>query len=265
MNIYRHELKSYLFTTLLWIAAISGLILIYMAFYPVIQKDMESFVKMLDNLPATMKAFIGLAVNELFTPLGYYGFIFTYISLLAAIQAANLGVGIVSKEERERTVDFLLTKTVSRAGIYFYKVLAAMTILILSNVVYFIVSERTLKAYAEGSFDFKPFFMVHLSLLLIQVIFFSMGLAVSFLMKKIKTVLPISLGLVFVFYAISAFAITSKEDKLRYLTPFQFFKTEDILKTSSYESGFLFAGMLIIVVCLLTCLWMFRRKDISAI
>ena len=69
---------------------------------------------MLDNFPPAIKAAMGIAVDSFKSPLGYYTFAFTYSLLFGAIQAMNLGIGIVSKEEREKTADFILTKPVSR-------------------------------------------------------------------------------------------------------------------------------------------------------
>ena len=265
MNIYLHELKTYRYHTLMWIITICGIGMLLLGFFPILERDMKSFVEMIDHLPPVMKAIIGLAVESFVTPLGYYGFVVTYTSLLAAIQAANLGVGILSKEERERTADFLMTKTVSRTGIVTSKLLAVGTILVATNLLYSAVTIPFIGEMTEGSLDYGKLVLINLSLFILQLMFFSIGLIVSFMMKKIKSVMPISLGLVFVFYAISAFAVTSKEDKLRYITPFQYFKSEDILRTGSYEVGFTLLGVLIILVCIAVSYVIYKRKSIPAL
>lgn len=265
MNMYVHELKAYRNQTIVWIFMLCGLVMIFMGFYPVLQKDMQTFLKLIDHLPPFIQAIIGFAMKDFVTPLGFYCFIFTYSSLIAAIQAANLGVGIISKEIRERTVDFLVTKPVSRIKIVTVKLLSVWTILTLTNAIYTIVSAITLNAYAEEAINWRVFFLINLSLYLLQIIFFSIGLALSFSMKKIKSILPISLGMVFFFFAISAFAVTSKEDKLRYLTPFQYFKSEDILQTGLYETGFTIFGLMVAVLCIAVSYVLYIRKDMPTV
>lgn len=98
-----------------------------------------------------------------------------------------------------------------------------------------------------------------------QLIFFSIGLIISLILKKVKTVLPISLGLVFMFYAISAFAVNSKEDKLRYITPFQYFKTDYIIAENNFELKFLILGFSVIIISLIASYVIYLKKDIHAV
>ena len=87
----------------------------------------------------------------------------------------------------------------------------------------------------------------------------------TYIQKKIKVVLPVSLGLVFGFFAVSAFAVTSEDDKLRYLTPFQYFKTEHILMYGSYENIYPVVGALIVIICIAASYLLFKRRDIHSV
>lgn len=265
MNIYLHEIKSYRWNTILWSGAISGLMLLFMCFYPVFQTDLDTYMEFMNNFPDTIKAAMGIYLEDFQTPVGYYAFTFTYSALLAAIQAMNLGVGIVSKEERERTADFLMTKPVSRASIISAKLFAAFTIILFTNIIYNIVSFFTVYGFAEETVDITKLWLINLSLFFLQLIFFSIGLAVTAFMKKVKTVLPISLGIVFAFFAVSAFAVTSKDDKLRFITPFQYFTTQQILDHSSYEVVFVILGVVITAAGIITGYYRYIRKNIPAL
>lgn len=265
MNIYKHELKANLRSTILWICVMSGIAIVIMSFYTVLKNDMEDFMKLLDNFPPAMKAAFGLVAENFLSPIGFYAYSFTYTSLFGVIQAMNLGVGIVSKEERERTADFLMTKPVSRTKVLTSKLLAAMTIFIMTNVIYTAISASTVSAFSDGSFETGKFALINISLFFLQLIFFSIGLAVSIAAKKIKSVLPVSLGLVFVFYAISAFAVTADDDKLRFITPFQYFKTDHILAEGHYELVYTITGLVIVAAGITISYAMYKRKDIHAV
>jgi ABC-2 type transport system permease protein len=95
--------------------------------------------------------------------------------------------------------------------------------------VYTAVALTVVMSYSGTALDISKFLLINASLLFLQLVLFAIGLTISVMLKKIKSVLPVSLGLVFMFFAISAFAVTSKDDKLRYLTPFQYFKVDNIV------------------------------------
>lgn len=265
MNIYRHELRTNLKSTALWTIVLSVVGGSVELFYLIIEKDIKAFTSMMNNFPDSMKAIMGLITENFSTPLGFYGFVLTFSLLFASIQAMNIGVGIVSKETRDKTADFLLTKPVSRIRIISEKILAAVTLLGASWLVYSACLYFVIASLAKGDFAHGKYLLLCAGYYLLQLIFFSVGLLVSALAKKIKAVLPVSMGIVFFAYAVSAFAVTSDSDALRFLTPFQYFKTEYILKNGSFELPYLFTGLAVILVAILCAYVRFIKKDIHAV
>lgn len=265
MNVFRQECKMNFRTTLLWIFVLCSLGAVFMAFFPIIQGDLKTYLKLLDNFPPAMKALMGIVTESFSTPLGYYSFAFTFVILSGAIQAMNLGVGIVSKETRDKTADFLMTKPISRTGILHAKLSASVVLLGCTGLVYTVFMGFMIRAYSAADFDLKKYSLECLAFFILQIIFFAIGLLVSVFARKIKAVLPVSLGIVFFFYAISAFAVTSASDKLRFLTPFQYFKPEYIINNGSYEIAYLVTGLCIIIVCVLASYMWFSRKDVHSV
>jgi ABC-2 type transport system permease protein len=265
MNVYRHEFRANFKSMITWIISLGSIVAMFMCFFPMLKADMDNFLKLMDNFPPVMKAMMGIVVANFATTLGYYSFIFTYSSLFAAIQAMNLGVGIVSKEEREKTADFLMTKPVSRVKILTAKLLSVLTVLVITNIIYTLISFAFVSGMADGDYDTKKFVLMNASLFFIQLVFFSIGLVISVTAKKIKSVLPISLGLVFGFFAISAFAVTAANDKLRYLTPFQYFKAEYILAEGHYENVYAFVGLFIVLAGIAASYLLYKRRDIHSV
>ncbi len=265
MNVFIQECKMNLKTTLIWIVVLCGLGGMLMMFYPIIEGDLKDFLVVLDNFPPAMKAVMGVLTENFSTAFGYYGFALTFTTLFASIHAMNLGVGIISKETRDKTADFLMTKPISRTGIMHAKLLASLALIALTAVIYNIILYLVILSVSNGDLDVKKYLMISAAFFSLQIIFYSIGLLVSVTARKIKMVLPVSLGLVFFFYAISAFAVTSESDKLRYLTPFQYFKTEYIMKNGSFELSYAITGLVIFMVCILASYLWFRKKDVHAV
>ena len=265
MNIYRHELRMNLKNTVLWTIILSVVGGTVELFYVIIEKDIRAFSDMMNNFPDSLKSVMGLITENFSTPLGFYGFVLTFSLLFASIQAMNIGVAIVSKETRDKTADFLLTKPVSRFQIISEKILAAVTLLGASWLVYSGTLYFVIWSLAKGDFAVEKYLLLCAGYFLLQLIFFSVGLLVSVLAKKIKAVLPVSMGIVFFAYAVSAFAVTSESDALRFLTPFQYFKTEYILKNGSFELPYLITGLAVILVAILCGYVRFIKKDIHAV
>lgn len=264
-NVYRHELKVNLKVAIIWTAVIVGLMAVIMAFFPTIRDDMESFQELMKNYPQWMQEAFGLDSNNLGEPIGFYSFSFLYTTLFAAIAAMNLGLGIVSKEQREQTADFLMTKPVSRGGVFFSKVLASITILLAISIVYNYASFVVIGAFTNLQDVMTDLILINVSLFCLQIIFFAIGLLVSVAVKKIKSVLPVSLGIVFVLYSMSSFMVGDSEDVIRYFTPFQYFKTEYILEEGHYELSFFITGLVVIAVCITSAYWIYKNKDVHAV
>ena len=77
-------------------------------------------------MPAPLVEAFQFNAFNLTTITGFYGVMFAYFSLIATISAAMWGSDIISKEERDKTVEFLLTLPVTRSKVVTAKTLAAL-------------------------------------------------------------------------------------------------------------------------------------------
>ena len=125
MNIFLRELKANLSSLLIW-GVIVGLFVVvgtakFSAYYG--NPDM---LAILDAMPAAMLDAFNLRAFNLTTLNGFFGVMFTYYALLLGIAAAMWGSDIISKEERDKTVEFSLTLPVTRGRVVTAKTLAAV-------------------------------------------------------------------------------------------------------------------------------------------
>lgn len=265
MNMYLFELKSMRKSTIIWTCVLIALAALYLSIYPSIANAAADFKKLLSSYPAPVRAMLGINLEYVTSILGFYSMIFSFITLCGAIQAMNLGVSILSKETRERTADFLLVKPVSRAAIITAKLMAAFTMILATNIIFYAASFILANTIKTADFDKKLFFMINLTLLFIQLIFLAIGMVVSVFFKKLKSILPISLGVVFGLYMVGALLVTGKNhDVVRFISPFKYFDLTYIIKNASYEAPYLIAGAAIIAVAVAASYMIYIKKDIHA-
>lgn len=265
MNMYVHELKAYRNSTFIWSFSIVALVLLFMSLFPTISGDVEEFQKLMEGFPEAVKNAIGLHVESFGSILGFYSYVFLYITLCGAIQAMNIGTSIVSKEVREKTADFLLTKPVSRKMILTSKILAALTSIVITNVVFLVAASLIASMVTIEDFSIRTFLMISFTLFFIQLIFLSLGIITSVIVQKIKSVLSVSLGTVFTFFIIGMLISTMEDEAKRFLSPFQYFDRAYIIENGSYELPFLLIGIGIIVISLVASFKIYIKKDIHAV
>ncbi|THE12763.1 ABC transporter permease [Bacillus timonensis] len=265
MNVFFHEVRAYRKTTIIWTLSLVGMMALFMSMFPTIARDIEEYQKVLDGFPDAMKQALGLQVETFGSVLGFYSYVFVYISLCGAIQAMNVGTAIVSKEVREKTADFLLTKPITRKAILTAKMVAAFTSILFTSLVYIVVSWLVVSVVATDAYSIKAFFLISLSLFLLQVIFLGIGIFLSVFLPKIKSVLSVSLGTVFAFFIIGMLSSTEGDGFKRYLSPFKYFDSSYIMEHTSYEGAFLLVGLGIVLIATIASFIHYTKKDIHSV
>jgi ABC-2 type transport system permease protein len=265
MNIFLHELKAYRKSTIIWSISLILIVALFMSLFPAFTKDVDEFKKLLEGYPEPLRKALGMNLNTLFTILGFYCYALTFITLCAAIQAMNIGTSIVSKEVREKTADFLLTKPVTRSKVMTAKLLAAFVSIIITNILYFVAASYMAFQVKTDEFSFNTFFLLSLTIFFIQLMFLVMGVIISVLVRKIKSVLTVSLATVFSFYFLGAISATSGDEAKRYISPFKYFDTAYIIEQSSYETSFLIVGAVIMILFIAVSYLIYTKKDIHAV
>ncbi|WP_107923794.1 ABC transporter permease subunit [Lysinibacillus parviboronicapiens] len=262
MNIFMHEIKAYRKSTFVWTLSLIAIVVLFMSMFPAISRDIIEFQKLLEGFPEPVRKALGLEVENFGTILGFYSYMFVYITLCGAIQAMHIGTSIVSKEVRDKTADFLLTKPVSRTKILTAKLLAALTTIVMTNIVFFIGTTIMIAQVQTQSYSTKNFILISLTLFFLQVIFLTLGIIVSIIFPTIKSVLTVSLGTVFSFFIIGLLVSTTGDGGKRYLSPFKYFDQAYIIENASYETSFVLVGMGIVIISLGTSYIIYMKKDI---
>jgi ABC-2 type transport system permease protein len=265
-NIYRHEFRAKLKSVLIWSLALLFLIVFFFAMFPVFADQTALMNEALSRYPAELRSAMGLDKMDLSTVLGFYSFIFLFCQLCLAIQASNYGVGLVSIEESELTADFLLSKPVSRTQVLTSKLLAALTSLTITNLVVWVTSFAAISLFREErEYEAGTLLLLLFSIVIFQLFFLSVGLVISLLVKRVRSVTPYGLGLGFGLYVLNGFSGVFGDIKLELITPFKHIDAAYIVTNKAYDVPLLALNLAISLIALAASYWLYNRRDIPAV
>jgi ABC-2 type transport system permease protein len=265
-TIYKHEFRTRLRSVLIWSLSVSAMVLFFFSMFPAFADQAATMNQLLAKFPPQLLEAFGMNRLDLSSVVGFYGFVFVFVQLCLAIQAGNYGFGLVSVEENEMTADFLLTKPVSRLQVLTSKLLAVLSSLVLTDLVIWIASFIAILAW-HGNREYDAGLLVRLmlSIVVFQLLFLAVGLVVSLLVKRVRSVTPYSLGLGFGAYVLAAFSGIFGDVKLEYITPFKQLDPAYFVQHGTYDTPLLLLNVIISVVALTASYWLYIRRDIQAV
>jgi ABC-2 type transport system permease protein len=262
MRIFLHELKANLKSLIIWSVIIGLLIMIAVAKFSAFAGDPQ-MLAMLDSIPSVMLDALNMRAFNLTTLTGFYGLMFIYFGLMGAIAAAMWGSDIISKEERDKTVEFSLVLPVSRSRVVTAKALAALVNCILFVLITWGISLVAVQSYNpdQAFYDFLTLEM--LSMLIIELIFLALGLLLGCAMKRHKLSGSTAVGIILVTYFMSIMSTMHKNlDFLKYFTPFKYFDAGELFRRGQIDGLYLGLSLGIIVLCVAAAYWIYNRRDL---
>jgi len=265
-NVFRHEFKMRIRSVISWSVAVAALLLIYLSLFSSFADQAELLNEMMANFPEQLLTAFGIKGVNLASVLGYFGFIFLFVQICLAIQAANYGFSLVSVEEREWTADFLLAKPVSRTHILTSKLLAALSSLAITDIVVWLFSFTCVALFkGDRTYEAGPLLLLLLSIVPFQLFFLSVGLVVSLLVKRIRSVTPYAMALGFGMYVLSVFGDLLGDSALEKLTPFKHFEPNYILQNGAWDLPLVLISVAVIMISLVGSYLRYARRDIPAV
>lgn len=263
MNIFLRELKANRKALIIWSVCMFLLIVSGMGKYTAYSAGGQNN-EVFKNLPYSIKALLGMGSFDVTTMAGYFAMLFLYIELTAAIHAVLLGAGIIAKEERDKTTEFLIIKPVSRTKIITSKLLAAFVNIIILNVVTLVSSITMVAAYNKGKDISGEISMFILSMLIVQLIFLSIGTALAAFMRNPKTSGSLSVGILLVSFVISK--ITDFSDRLNglnVLSPFKYFDYKSLVEGNGLNFGIVILSLVLVAAFSFSTYFFYQKRDLN--
>lgn len=260
MTIFKHELKQGGKALAVWTVSIGFLFAICIFLFPEMKGEMDGVSEIFASMGSFTAAF-GMDRLNFGTLIGFYSVeCGNILGLGGAFFASMIAVNMLSKEEKDRTAEFLLTHPVSRTSIITEKLVSIMVQIAFMNVIVFAVSVCSIMVIGED-IPWKELCLIHLSCLLMQVELAGICFGISAFMRRGS--LGIGLGLAAIMYFLNIIAnITESAEFLKYITPFGYTEGANIVTDLKIDGPMAALGMVYCAVGILAAYWEYNRKDI---
>ncbi|MGN1346490.1 MAG: ABC transporter permease subunit [Eubacteriales bacterium] len=261
MTIFFHELRQGRKQLVTWAGAIGFLMLVCVMLFPEMKGEMADVSTMFASMGSFTAAF-GMDRLNFGEFIGFYGIeCGNIVGLGGAFFAALVGISALAKEEKEHTAEFLLTHPVSRTRVTAEKLAAVAAQLLLLNLL--IVVLAVLSALVIGeTVPWKSFFLLHLAYFFMQLEIAGICFGLSAFLHH--GTLGIGLGLAVMFYFLNLIAnLTEKANFLKYITPFGYSESADILTAGRLDTVLLMLGAVYTAAALAAAFVHYRTKDIA--
>lgn len=262
MNIFLRELKANLRSLLIWIAIVIFFISVGFSKFSAYEGNPE-MLAILDSMPSGLIDALNMKAFNLTTVTGFFGVMFVYFSMLLTISAAMWGADVISKEQRDRTVEFSLTLPVTRSKVVTAKIAATFVNCVALLLATWSIALLNAAKFNPDSEFYRFVALTMLALFFMQMIFLSIGIFLGCALKQYKRASSTAVSLLLATYFISiAAAMNEKLDFLKYVTPFKYFDPGTLLHESKFEPVYLWLSALIIVVALAGSYFSYSRRDL---
>lgn len=261
MTILKHELRQNRAALLIWTVVISFMIGVCVFIYPEMKGEMESISDVFADMGSFSAAF-GMDQINFGTLLGYYAIeCGNVLGLGGAFFAAICGSGILAKEEKEHTAEFLMTHPVSRRKVITQKLISAMLQIVILNVIVFAVVVAGMAVIGENV-PWEEMFLLHGAYLLLQIELAGICFGVSAFLRRGSV--GIGLGVAVTMYFLNLISnITESAEFLKYITPFGYANGTEIVTEVTLDGTLIALGMVYAIVGIVAAYWKYTKKDLT--
>lgn len=220
LNLASYELKVSRKQIIGWSVSMFAVMFLYMILFPWVEDMAE--IKM-EAMPAELMQFFGMSdLSDMSSFVPYFGIIFNLCVIAISIFGAIYAAGILSREEKTKTIEFLYALEVSRMEIYVSKLMAAFVALM--AVLISSLLSTVLCGFINGgeTFDLMGVFSVVKITGSFTFLFMAIGLFLAGVSAKISST-TISAMMVLFSYILGFLGVIleDKAEFLRYFSPFE--------------------------------------------
>ena len=260
MTLVKHELRQGRTSLMIWTAAIGFFVAVCVFMFPEMKGQMESVNAIFSSMGSFTAAF-GMDKLNFGTLIGFYAVeCGNILGLGGAFFAALCAAGMLSKEEKDKTAEFLLTHPVSRARIVTEKLVAVLVQIIVLNAAIYGLAAASIAAIGEAV-PWKELSLMHLASLLLQLELAGICFGISAFLRRGS--LGVGLGIATLLYFLNLVAnIADAASFLKYITPYGYCEGSDIVANGSLNGTYVLIGAVIGLCGAAMAYLQYTRKDI---
>ena len=260
MTLVRHELRQGKIPFLIWTASIGFLLAVCIFLFPEMKGQMESVNDVFASMGSFTEAF-GMDRLNFGTLIGFYAVeCGNVLGLGGAFYAALCAAGVLSKEEKDKTAEFLLTHPVSRKKVITEKLIAVLIQITAMSIILYAVSVGSIAAVGEA-IPWKEISLLHFAYYLLQIELAGICFGVSSFLCKGSA--GIGLGIAAMMYFLNLIAnIADVAEFLKYITPFGYCEGADIVSSGGLDLALVAIGAGMGICGIVIAYLKYTKKDI---
>lgn len=261
MTIVKHELKQGKLSFFIWTAAVGMLLSVCIFLYPEMKGEMDGVSELFASMGSFTAAF-GMDRLNFGTLIGYYAIeCGNILGLGGALYASLCGVSILSKEEKERTAEFLLAHPIRRSRIITEKLIAVWVQITAMDLMIYALSVGSMAVTGED-IPWKELNLLHLAYYFLQLELAAICFGISAFMRKGSV--GAGLGIAAMMYFLNLIAnIAKPAEFLKYITPFGYCEGADIISSGSLDGTLVAIGATIGILGIIAAYLKYTKKDIQ--
>ena len=248
-----------------WTGGILAFIILQLAFYPTIRDQASELEKSFSQLSDSAVALFS-DTGDFFTPIGYLSgqIFYLMLPLLLGALAIAAGSSLIGREEREGTLELLLSRPVSRSRLMLAKATVGILIVALIGLIAS-ASTAIMSRLVDLTVPFDNIMWAGVASTLLGLSFGAVAFMITMLGRTARTASVGVAGLV----AVAGYLISSLAGTVQWLKwPAKLFAFDYYHPAEILEGTYNWANMLfilgVIILCGAVSFVAFRRRDIGA-
>ena len=261
MTLIKHELRQGKASFIIWTSSIGFLLAICIFMFPEMKGQMDGVSDMFSSMGSFTEAF-GMDRLNFGTLIGFYAVeCGNILGLGGAFYASLCAVAIISKEEKDKTAEFLMTNPISRASIITQKLVAVIIQITAMNLIIYLLAVGSIAAVGE-EIPWKEISLLHLSYYILQLELAGICFCISAFMRKGSV--GAGLGIAVMMYFLNIIAnISDAAEFLKYITPFGYCDGADIISNGSLDTALISIGAAVTIISIIITYLKYTKKDIN--
>jgi ABC-2 type transport system permease protein len=195
MSLFKQELRFHRNSFLIWAIVMVLFISVYLGSFEAIGLDEEAMA-VYENLPEAMKKAFGMDQTNMAEIHGYFATTFLYLIILMGVYTAISTATIFTKEEDQRTAEFLYTLPITRTRIFLQKIFSNIISLIVMHLVVLGAVFLILTNIITADYDPPIFVYAVLSTFFFSLAISAIGWLISTFLTSERLALSTGIGLV---------------------------------------------------------------------
>lgn len=263
MNVFWREVKANRKSLILWCIGVIFMVVSGMGKYESLSSSGQSMNELMADMPKSLQVLTGAGTFDLSKASGYYGMLYLYLLVMATIHAAILGANMISKEERDKTSEFLFVKPASRNKILTAKLLAAFVNILILNLITLFSSIFIVQKYSKGEEVNTDIVVLMAGMLILQLLYLMIGTAVAAVNKHPKTAASLSTGILLITFILSiVIDLNHKMEFLKYFTPFKYYEAKHLMD-GGFDAVYVVLSVVIMIALTVMTYVFFNKRDLN--